>query len=51
MWRMPRRSCALRSGGIVGGVNAVLAYRAEASLGEQIDLLRGEGLLEDVYRD
>ena len=38
-------------GGIVGGVNAVLAYRAEASLGEQIDLLRGEGLLEDVYRD
>ena len=24
------------------GVNAVLAYRAEASLGEQIDLLRGE---------
>jgi len=32
-------------------VNAVLAYRAEASLGEQIDLLRGEGLLEDVYRD
>ena len=34
-------------GGIVGGVNAVLAYRAEAGLGEQIDLLRSEGLLDD----
>jgi len=34
-------------GGIVGGVNAVLAYRADAGLGEQIDLLRSEGLLDD----
>ena len=33
-------------GGTVGGVNAVLAYRAEATLGEQIDLLRSEGLLD-----
>jgi len=34
-------------GGTVGGVNAVLSYRAEAGLGEQIDLLRAEGLLDD----
>mmetsp|Transcript_48674 Transcript_48674/g.127195 ORF Transcript_48674/g.127195 Transcript_48674/m.127195 type:complete len:232 (+) Transcript_48674:50-745(+) len=34
-------------GGIVGGVNAVLSYKAEAGLGEQIDLLRSEGLLDD----
>ena len=31
----------------VGGINAVLAYRAEAGVGEQIDLLRAEGLLDD----
>ena len=34
-------------GGIVGAVNAVLGYRAEASVGESIDLLRAEGLLDD----
>lgn len=34
-------------GGIVGAVNAVLAYRSEAGYGEQIDLLRAEGLLDD----
>ena len=34
-------------GGLVGGVNAVLAYRSEAGYGEQIDLLRAEGLLDD----
>ena len=34
-------------GGIVGGVNSVLAYRADAGMGEQIDLLRSEGLLDD----
>jgi hypothetical protein len=34
-------------GGLVGGVNAVLAYRSEANYGEQIDLLRAEGLLDD----
>ena len=34
-------------GGTVGAINAVLAYRAEASVGESIDLLRAEGLLDD----
>ena len=34
-------------GACVGAINAVLAYRAEASAGEQIDLLRAEGLLDD----
>ena len=34
-------------GGSVGAINAVLSYRAEASAGEQIDLLRAEGLLDD----
>lgn len=34
-------------GGIVGAVNAVLAARAELGIGEQIDLLRDEGLLDD----
>ena len=34
-------------GGLVGGVNAILAYRSEANYGEQIDLLRAEGLLDD----
>ena len=34
-------------GGIEGAVNSVLAYRAEAGMGEQIDLLRAEGLLDD----
>ena len=34
-------------GACVGAINAVLAYRAEASVGESIDLLRAEGLLDD----
>lgn len=34
-------------GGVVGAVNAVLAARAELDLGEQIDLLRAEGLHDD----
>lgn len=34
-------------GAAVGAVNAILAYRAEAGIGEQIDLLRAEGLLDD----
>ena len=34
-------------GACVGALNAVLAYRAEASVGESIDLLRAEGLLDD----
>ena len=34
-------------GAAVGAINAVLAYRAEASVGESIDLLRAEGLLDD----
>jgi hypothetical protein len=34
-------------GACVGAINAVLAFRAEASAGEQIDLLRAEGLLDD----
>ena len=38
-------------GGAVGAINAMLAYRAEASVGESIDLLRAEGLLDDDERD
>ena len=34
-------------GATVGAINAILAYRAEASVGESIDLLRAEGLLDD----
>mgnify|MGYP004369653157 CR=1 FL=1 len=34
-------------GSVVGGVNAVLAQRADLGIGEQIDLLRDEGLLDD----
>ena len=37
-------------GGTVGGVNAVLAYRAEAGLGEQIDLLRAECIRQRTGR-
>lgn len=34
-------------GGAVGAINALLGWRAEAGFGEQIDLLRAEGLLDD----
>ena len=34
-------------GAAVGAINAILAYRADRGIGEQIDLLRAEGLLDD----
>ena len=34
-------------GGAVGAINALLSFRAEANFGEQIDLLRAEGLIDD----
>jgi hypothetical protein len=43
-WSVP---IGLVLGGTVGAVNSVLAYRADMGLGEQIDLLRSEGLLDE----